>query len=121
VIIVTEGSQPAEELEANRMPKKPKKTTRKRKPMAREHDDCPRGSHRGDVRHEHRREEPYDDPFEHREIENLRFQGGLTPTAELYARAREQWYRLSGSVVRPSMNPILGDSPTGQQDLPSEK
>jgi hypothetical protein len=95
----------------------PKKPTRKRKPMAKKHDDRPRG----DVRHEHRREEPYDDPFEHREIENLRFQGGLPPTPELYARAREQWYRLPGSVVRPSMNPILGDSGTGQQDLPADK
>jgi hypothetical protein len=88
----------------------PKKTT-KMKPMAKEHDDRPRGSHRGDDRHEHRREEPYDDPFEHREIENRRFQGGLPPTPELYARAREQWYRLPGSVVRPSMDPVVGDDP----------
>jgi hypothetical protein len=103
------------------MPKKPKKTTKERKPMAKEHDDRPRGSHRGDDRHEHRREEPYDDPFEHREIENRRFHGGLPPTPELYARAREQWYRLPGSVVRPSMDPVVGDSGTGQQDLPGEK
>ena len=102
------------------MQKKPKKTTRKRKPMAKEHDDRPRGSHRGGDRREHRREEPYDDPFE-REIENRRFQGGLPPTPELYARAREQWYRLPGSIVRPSMDPVVGDSGTGQQDLPGEK
>jgi hypothetical protein len=99
------------------MPKKPKK----RKPMAKEHDDRPVGSHRGEDRHEHRREEPYDDPAEHVEIENSRFQGGLPPTPERYALAREQWYRLPGSVVRPSMDPVIGDSATGQQDLPKKK
>jgi hypothetical protein len=103
------------------MPKKPKKTTKKRRPMAKEHDDRLRESHRGRGRHEHKREEPYDDPAEHLEIENLRFKGGLPPTPELYARAREQWYRLPGSVVRPSMDPVIDDSGTGQQDLPEKK
>jgi hypothetical protein len=98
----------------------PKKVMR-RKPMAKEHDDRRPGSHRGDERHEHRREEPYDNPEEHREIENRRFQGGLTPTPELYARAREQWYRLPGSVIRPSMDPVVGVSDTAQQDLPGEE
>ena len=68
--------------------------------------------------HEH---EPYDNPAVHREIENNRFRGGLAPTPELYARAREQWYRLPGSLVRPSMDPVLVDSGTGQQDLPEKK
>src|SRR5579862_2732447 len=103
------------------MPKKPEKTKKKKDPMAKEYDDRPRGSHRGDGPYEHKREEPYDDPFEHREIENLRFRGGLPPTAELYARAREQWYRLPGSVVRPSMDPVVDDSGTGQQNLPEKK
>jgi hypothetical protein len=103
------------------MPKKPKKTTKKRKPMAKQHDDHSRESHRRHDRHEHRREEPYDDPAEHLEIENLRFKGGLPPTPELYARAREQWYRLPGSVVRPSMDPVIGDSGAGQPDLPEKK
>jgi hypothetical protein len=103
------------------MPKKPKKATRERETMAKQHDDRPRGSHRGDDRHEQRREEPYDDPAEHLEIENRRFQGGLPPTPELYARAREQWYQLPGSVVRPSMDPIISDSGTGQKDLPEKK
>lgn len=85
--------------------------------MAKEHDD----RHRGEARHEHRREEPYDDPGVHKEIENRRFQGGLQPTPELYARAREQWYRLPGSIVRPSMDPTLDDSGTGQQNLPEKK
>jgi hypothetical protein len=99
------------------MPKKVKK----RKAMAKKHDDRTRGSHRDYDRYEHKREEPYDDPAEHLEIENNRFQGGLPPTPELYARAREQWYRLPGSVVRPSMDPVIGDSGTGQQDLPEKK
>jgi hypothetical protein len=94
---------------------------KKRKPMAKGHDDRSRESHRGHDRHEHRREEPYDDPAEHLKIENLRFKGGLPPTPELYARAREQWYRLPGSVVRPSMDPVIDDSDTGQQDLPEKK
>jgi hypothetical protein len=101
------------------MPKKPTKTTKKGKPMAKEHDDRSRESHRGHERHEpheHRRDEPYDDPAEHLAIENLRFKGGLPPTPELYARAREQWYRLPGSVIRPSMDPVIGDSGTDQQD-----
>jgi hypothetical protein len=99
------------------MPKKPKKTMRKGKPMAKEEDD----RHRDHDRHEHGRNEPYDDPAEHLEIENRRFHGGLPPTPELYARAREQWYRLPGSVVRPSMDPVIGDSDTGQQDPPEQK
>ncbi len=89
--------------------------------MAKEHDDRPRGSHRDDERHEHRREEPYDDPSEHREIENRRFKGGLPPTPELYQRAREQWYRLPGSVVRPSMDPVVEDSGSDQQDRPGHE
>lgn len=89
--------------------------------MAKEHDDHPHGSHRRDDRSEQRRGEPYDAPREHRVIENRRFQGGLTPTPELYARAREQWYRLPGSIVRPSMDPVVGDSGDGQQDLPGNE
>lgn len=112
------------------MPEKPKKSTRKGKPMAKEPEDRPRESlrdhegHDRDERHEHRREETYyDDPTEHLDIENLRFKGGLPPTPELYARAREQWYRLPGSIVRPSMDPVIGegDADTGQQDPPEKK
>jgi len=33
----------------------------------------------------------YDNPAEHLEIERRRFAGGLPPTPELYALAREQW------------------------------
>lgn len=59
--------------------------------------------------------EPYDDPEEHLEIERRRFRGGLPPTPEMYAQAREQWYRLPGSVVRPSMDPVVGDSAPGEE------
>jgi hypothetical protein len=108
------------------MPKNPKKTPRKGKPMAKEHENRPRESHRDHEGHEHRehgRNEPYDDPAEHLEIENLRFTGGLPPTPELYAQAREQWYRLPGSIVRPSMDPVIGDgdSDSGQQGTPKKK
>ena len=49
--------------------------------------------------------EPFDDPREHRAIEERRFQGSLPATPERYAQAREQWYELPGAVVRPSMDP----------------
>ncbi|MDB5482332.1 MAG: hypothetical protein JWO83_3385 [Caulobacteraceae bacterium] len=65
--------------------------------------------------HEHRRER-YDDPEEHLEIERRRFHGGLKPTPELYALAREQWYRLPGALVRPSMDTNGGDTNAGDTD-----
>jgi hypothetical protein len=49
--------------------------------------------------------EPFDDPREHRAIEERRFGGSLPATPERYAQAREQWYELPGAVVRPSMDP----------------
>jgi hypothetical protein len=58
--------------------------------------------------HEHK-DEAYDDPREHLEIERRRFAGGLEPTPERYALAREQWYRLPGVVLRPSMDPVVGN------------
>lgn len=58
--------------------------------------------------HEHKGEE-WDNPREHLEIERRRFAGGLQPTPELYALAREQWYRLPGVFVRPSMDTVPGD------------
>ena len=66
--------------------------------------------------------EPYDDPEEHLEIERRRFAGGLAATPERYALAREQWYRLPGVVLRPSMDTAPGDAaadeapPAGQAD-----
>lgn len=73
--------------------------------------------------HEHERErdheyERFDDPAEHHRIEKRRFEGGLPPTPELYARAREQWYRLPGAVVRPSMNPGVGGPSSGEPQSP---
>jgi len=91
------------------------KKVRKRKPMAK-HDERLRDSHRGGERPEGMREEPIDDPEEHREIENLRFHGGLPPTPELYARARRQWYRLPGSIVRPSMDSVIDDPADGENE-----
>ena len=79
-------------------------------------DDRERERHR-----EHEREhEPYDDPREHLEIERRRFAGGLPPTPELYALAREQWYRLPGVLVRPSMDPVVGDPAAGEAQPPDQ-
>ena len=69
----------------------------------------------GDRERERDREhEPYDDPAEHLEIERRRLAGGLPPTPELYALAREQWYRLPGVLVRPSMDPVVGEPASGE-------
>lgn len=102
--------------------------------MAKKHHPRARGSHRGprsggsdrndngfEGNGNENEHEPYDDPAVHREIENSRFHGGLSPTPELYSRAREQWYRLPGSVLRPSMDPVLVDSGTRRQDVPEKK
>jgi hypothetical protein len=76
------------------------------------------GDDRREHEHEHERHErePYDDPEEHLEIERRRFHGGLKPTPELYALAREQWYRLPGALVRPSMDTNAGDTSAGDTD-----
>jgi hypothetical protein len=77
------------------------------------------GDDRREHEHEHERgheREPYDDPEEHLEIERRRFHGGLKPTPELYALAREQWYRLPGALVRPSMDTNAGDTSAGDTD-----
>jgi hypothetical protein len=60
--------------------------------------------------------EPFDDPREHRAIEERRFRGSLPATPERYAQAREQWYELPGAVVRPSMDPpvVPGQSATAE-------
>jgi hypothetical protein len=71
--------------------------------------------------HEHEHEhEPYDNPKEHIEIERRRFAGGLPPTPERYALAREQWYRLPGVVLRPSMDPVVGDLATDEAQPPDQ-
>ena len=81
----------------------------------------PKGPEPGYDGHEDNGREPYDDPEEHLEIERRRFRGGLSPTPELYARAREQWYRLPGSLVRPSMDTVVGtpDSDEGRPPRPA--
>jgi|ERR1700729_145591 len=62
----------------------------------------------------------YDDPAEHLEIERRRFAGGLPPTPQLYALAREQWYRLPGVLVRPSMDPVVGDPDSDEAQTPGK-
>jgi hypothetical protein len=77
--------------------------------------DRDNGDHDRERRREH---EPYDDPAEHLAIERRRFAGGLPPTPELYALAREQWYQLPGVVTRPSMDPMVGDPDSGEAKPP---
>jgi hypothetical protein len=47
----------------------------------------------------------------HIEIEERRFRGGLPPTPELYALAREQWNQLPGAVVRSPMDQTVSANP----------
>jgi hypothetical protein len=55
----------------------------------------------------------------HIEIEERRFRGGLPPTPELYALARERWNQLPGSVVRSPMDPVAGNPPADSEDKPA--
>ena len=64
-------------------------------------------------------EDLFDVPEVHREIERRRFDGGLPPTPELYALAREQWYRLPGALRDRPWHPVVGDSARDVQQ-PSE-
>ena len=93
----------------------------------REDDDGERGDRGRERRREHERprEEPYDDPEEHHRVEKHRFAGGLPATPERYALAREQWNRLPGAIVRPSMDPGDGGAAPApqspEQTLPDRK
>lgn len=55
----------------------------------------------------------------HIEIEERRFREGVQPTPELYARAREQWNRLPGSVMRSPSNPMTRKPPADSEAKPS--
>jgi len=85
-------------------------TGRRGGPPGQDEGDRDRGAREREQCREH---EPYDDPAEHLEIERRRFAGGLPATPELYALAREQWYRLPGVLVRPSMDPVVGEAAFG--------
>jgi hypothetical protein len=54
----------------------------------------------------------------HIEIEERRFRGGLPPTPELYAQAREQWNRLPGAVVKSPMDQTV--PPAATENKPAE-
>ena len=57
----------------------------------------------------------------HIEIEERRFRGGLPPTPELYALAREQWNQLPGSVVRAPMDSVVtGNPPADSEAKPAQ-
>jgi hypothetical protein len=90
--------------------------------MAKHRPDQPEGSDHG---HEHDSDRDEGHKFEndkgnasHIEIEERRFRGGLTPTPDLYARAREQWNQLPGSVVRPPTDPVPGNPPAAPETKP---
>jgi hypothetical protein len=91
----------------------------------------PSGSDR-DPEHEHGREHEHGHEegrkFEHDkgnashiEIEERRFRGGLPPTPELYAQAREQWNQLPGAVVKSPMDQTVPENPpTAAENKPAE-
>lgn len=90
--------------------------------MAKKHHPRSGESHRddGDSEETENGREPHDDPGEHGEIERRRFEGSLMPTPERYAQAREQWYRLPGSLVRPSMDPVIGEPSSDDSHHPGQ-
>jgi hypothetical protein len=65
-------------------------------------------------------DEEYDNPSEHLEIERRRFSGGLQPTPELYALARERWHRLPGVLARSSMDPVIGEPASRDTQPPGQ-
>lgn len=79
--------------------------------------DHDREGHSGGDRHR----EPENDKGNaaHIEIEERRFRGGLTPTPELYALAREQWNRLSGAVSKSPLDPVGGKPPGDSESKPA--
>ena len=57
----------------------------------------------------------------HIEIEERRFRGGLPPTPELYAQAREQWNQLPGAVVKSAMDQTVPANPlAASENKPAE-
>jgi hypothetical protein len=76
-------------------------------------------------RHHERERAPHDDARAHHQIEKQRFANGLPATPERYALAREQWNRLPGATVRPSMDPGFGgaapEPQTPEQTPPNVK
>ena len=65
-----------------------------------------------DHHHDHDRgEESGDDPARHAAIIARRWLGSVAPTAELYARARQQWLALPGATVRPAAEVQLPSRP----------
>jgi hypothetical protein len=85
----------------------------------------PSGSDRDDEHesgHEGRRKFGHDKGnAAHIEIEERRFHGGLPPTPELYAVAREQWNQLPGAVVKSPMDQTVpANPPTPSEIKPAE-
>jgi hypothetical protein len=57
----------------------------------------------------------------HIEIEERRFRGGLPPTPELYAQAREQWNQLPGAIVKSPMDQeVPANPPADSENKPAE-
>lgn len=82
----------------------------------RDHDPENESGHENDRKFEHD-----DGNAAHIEIEERRFRGGLTPTPELYALARQQWNQLPGAVVKSPMDETGSTNPpAGSETKPGE-
>jgi hypothetical protein len=82
----------------------------------REHDhhrdhERPEGQDRHEDHDRGEDEEDGDDPARHAAIIARRWLGSVAPTAELYARARQQWLALPGATVRPAAEVQLPAQP----------
>lgn len=87
----------------------------------------PRGGDERDHDHHHdqdrhedhdRDEKSGDDPARHAAIIARRWLGSVAPTAELYARARQQWLALPGATVRPAAEVQLPPQPPAAPPKP---
>jgi hypothetical protein len=86
-----------------------------------------RARHEHEHEHErrpgHDRKESGDDPKTHANIIERRWLGSPPPTSELYARAVQQWQKLSGAVVQTPAGPpseppkLLDDEEEARGDL----
>jgi hypothetical protein len=85
----------------------------------RDHEHEHEHDHHHDHHHDHD-EENGDDPARHAAIIARRWLGSVAPTAELYARARQQWLALPGATVRPAAEVQLPTPPAAAVPNPDD-
>jgi hypothetical protein len=84
-------------------------------------DRDPHRGHDHDGHEDHDRDEgDGDDPARHAAVIARRWLGSVPPSAELYARARQQWLALPGATVRPAAEVQLPTPPAAATPNPGD-